>query len=296
MVTGEKRVLSFQDLSCVGQCSLTAVLPVLSACGVECCVLPTAILSTHTGPEFDPPVVHPLTDVLPAVWESWMGQGISFDALALGYLGAGAIDFAARVVDDLHDSAFILIDPAMGDNGRFYTSFGPDYAARMAALCSRADILLPNLTEGCLLLGEPTPEEYDEDFCLRLARRLGELGPKTVVLTGLDCVPGQATNLIYRAESGNAVFQSQHRLPGRFHGTGDLFAAALLGRLMRGDALEQASETASAFVAAAIRCTGPEHSYGVRFEGCLGMLTDAGHRTHSALTETDGVHMQYFSA
>ncbi|MCD8384275.1 MAG: bifunctional hydroxymethylpyrimidine kinase/phosphomethylpyrimidine kinase [Clostridiales bacterium] len=272
-MTGGKRVLSLQDLSCVGQCSLTAALPVLSACGVECCVLPTAVLSTHTGPEFDLPVIHPLTDTLPAVWESWMGQGFTFDALALGYLGAGAIDFAARAVDDLRDSAFILIDPAMGDNGRFYSGFGPEYATRMASLCSRADMILPNLTEGCLLLGDPVPERYDEDFCLRLARRLGELGPKAVVLTGLDCVPGQATNLIYHAEDGKAVFQSQPRLPGRFHGTGDLFAAALLGRLMRGDPLEQAAETAGAFVAAAIRCTGPEHPYGVQFEGCLGMLT-----------------------
>ncbi|MCC8129474.1 MAG: PfkB family carbohydrate kinase [Clostridiales bacterium] len=273
-MTGGKRVLSLQDLSCVGQCSLTAALPVLSACGVECCVLPTAILSTHTGPEFDPPVVHPLADVLPAVWESWRKQGLTFDALAMGYLGAGAIDFAARVADDFRGSALILIDPAMGDNGRFYTGFGPDYAARMATLCQRADILLPNLTEGCLLLGEPTPERYDEDFCLRLARQLGKLGPKTVVLTGLDCVPGQATNLLYRAGDGSAVFQSRPRLPGRFHGTGDLFAAALLGRLMRGDTLEQAAETASAFVAAAIRRTGPEHPYGVQFEGCLGMLTE----------------------
>ncbi len=272
-MTGGKRVLSLQDLSCVGQCSLTAALPVLSACGVECCVLPTAILSTHTGPEFDPPVIHPLTDVLPAVWESWMGQGFTFDALALGYLGAGAIDFAARVVDDLRGSALILIDPAMGDNGRFYSGFGPEYATRMASLCSQADMILPNLTEGCLLLGEPVPEGYDGDFCLRLARRLAGLGPKTVVLTGLDCVPGQATNLIYHAGNGSVVFQSQPRLPGRFHGTGDLFAAALLGRLMNGDPLEQAAETAGAFVAAAIRRTDPGHSYGVQFEGCLGMLT-----------------------
>ncbi|MCD7945734.1 MAG: pyridoxamine kinase [Clostridiales bacterium] len=271
-MTGGKRVLSLQDLSCVGQCSLTAALPVLSACGVECCVLPTAVLSTHTGPEFDPPEVHPLTDVLPAVWESWRKQGFTFDALALGYLGTGAMDFAARVADDLRDSTLVLIDPAMGDNGRFYSGFGPDYAVRMAALCQRADILLPNLTEGCLLLGEPVPEGYDEDFCLRLARRLAGLGPRTVVLTGLDCVPGQATNLIYRSESGSAVFQSRPRLPGRFHGTGDLFAAALLGRLMRGDTLEQAVETASDFVAAAIRRTDPGHSYGVQFEGCLGML------------------------
>ncbi|MCD8382100.1 MAG: bifunctional hydroxymethylpyrimidine kinase/phosphomethylpyrimidine kinase [Clostridiales bacterium] len=271
---GGKRVLSLQDLSCVGQCSLTAALPVLSACGVECCVLPTAVLSTHTGPEFAPPVVHSLADVLPAVWESWMDQGFTFDALALGYLGTGATDFAACAVDDLRGSALILVDPAMGDTGRFYSGFGPDHAARMAALCARADVILPNLTEGCLLLGEPVPERYEEDFCLRLARRLGDLGPKAVVLTGLDCVPGQVTNLIYRTGEGSAAFQSRPRLPGRFHGTGDLFAAALLGRLMGGASLEQAAETAGDFVAAAIHRTGPEHPYGVRFEGCLGMLTD----------------------
>ncbi|MGM9538254.1 MAG: pyridoxamine kinase [Candidatus Onthomonas sp.] len=270
------RVLSVQDLSCIGQCSLTAALPVLSACGAECCVLPTAVLSTHTGPEFARPHIRDLTGDLEPVWRSWRAQGISFDGIGVGYLASRAqLELAAELIEGLRGpETLVLLDPVMGDNGHFYSGFGPDFARGMGELCAKSDVILPNLTEARFLLGDrEVPETYDAAFCRETALALADLGAKWVVLTGLDCIPGQVANLICRCDTGETRLLSQPRLPGSHHGTGDLFAAACLGLLLRGEPLEAAAERAGAFVAAAIRNTEPEHNYGVRFEGCLGLLT-----------------------
>lgn len=270
------RVLSVQDLSCIGQCSLTAALPVLSACGAECCVLPTAVLSTHTGPEFTRPHVRDLTDDLEPVWRSWQAQGIAFDGIGVGYLASLAqLELVSGLIEGLRGpETLVLLDPVMGDNGRFYSGFGPDFARGMRGLCAQSDVILPNLTEARFLLGDwEIPETYDEAFCRETALALADLGAGWVVLTGLDCIPGQVSSLICRCDTGETRLLSQPRLPGRHHGTGDLFAAACLGLLLRGEPLETAAEQAGAFVAAAIRNTEPAHNYGVRFEGCLGMLT-----------------------
>ena len=161
----------------------------------------------------------------------------------------------------------------MADNGRFYSGFDMDYARSMAALCAKCDMILPNLTEACLLLGaEPVTEGYDETFCLTLAERLIGLGAKTVLLTGLELEPCTVSNLIYDRDS--AALVSAPRLPGRFHGTGDLFASALLGRLLGGDPLPAAAGRACQFVGASIANTAPDHRYGVSFENCLNLLMD----------------------
>lgn len=271
------RVLSVQDLSCIGQCSLTAALPVLSACGAECCVLPTAVLSTHTGPEFTPPHVRDLTGDLEPVWRSWQAQGISFDGIGVGYLASLAQqELVSQLIEGLRGpETLVLLDPVMGDHGRFYSGFGPDFARGMRELCAKSDIILPNLTEARFLLGDwSVPETYDEAFCRETALALADLGAKWVVLTGLDCLYGHVCTLLCHCGTGEIQLIRQPRLPGRHHGTGDLFAAACLGLLLRGEPLETAAEQAGVFVAAAIQNTEPAHDYGVRFEGCLGMLTE----------------------
>ena len=270
-----KRVVSIQDISCLGQCSLTAALPVLTACGVECAVLPTALLSTHTGPEFTRPFVRSLTEDLPAIARHWAENGITFDAIAIGYLGSRQqIDLVSRFIDQFRTpETLVLLDPVMADNGLFYSGFDMDYARSMAALCAKCDMILPTLTEACLLLGaEPVTEGYDETFCLTLAERLIGLGAKTVLLTGLELEPCTVSNLIYDRDS--AALVSAPRLPGRFHGTGDLFASALLGRLLGGDPLPAAAGRACQFVGASIANTAPDHRYGVSFENCLNLLMD----------------------
>lgn len=272
-----KRILSIQDISCLGQCSLTAALPVISACGAECCVLPTAVLSTHTGACFSGYTFRDLTEDIPGIVRHWRRQGIRFDGIGIGYLcSLRQIQHVSDLIDALKGpETMVFLDPVMGDNGRFYTGFDFHFAEKMAALCAKSDVILPNLTEAMFLLGEDrVPEVYDRAFCLETARRLSALGAGTVILTGLDCDPGQAANLLYDCASGEARWVSQKRLPGKHAGTGDLFASACLGQLARGRTLHEAVERAGAFVAAAIANTEPEHNYGVRFEGCLGMLIE----------------------
>lgn len=270
------RVLTIQDISCLGQCSMTVALPVLSACGAECAVLPTAILSTHTGPEFQTPTFRDLTADIPLIAQSWAEQGICFDAISIGYLGSERqIGHVSRLLALLkNEETLVMLDPVMGDNGKFYSGFDESYARAMRALCAKCDILLPNLTECAFLLGEPPAEEQSEARARQMARQLSELGPKTVLITGIDCPDGQIGNYIWRGAEEEGVLVTAPRLPGRYHGTGDLFAAALLGGLTQGKTLEQAAERASAVVYRAIEQTEPEHTYGVRFERALGMLTE----------------------
>lgn len=271
-----KRVLSIQDISCLGQCSLTVALPVLSACGAECAVLPTAILSTHTGPEFQKPTFRDLTEDIPLIARSWQEQGITFDAIEIGYLGSlKQIGYVSELIDQLRtEDTIVLLDPVMADNGKFYSGFDGEYARALKGLCGQCDILVPNLTESCFLLGEAVPETCGEACYRELALRLAGLGPKTVVITGLDCYPGQTANLIYDASTGESTILRQKRLPGRYHGTGDLFASATLGQMMQGKTLAQAADKAGEVVCAAISATEPGHTYGVRFEAALGMLTE----------------------
>lgn len=271
-----KRVLSVQDISCLGQCSLTVALPVLSACGAECAVLPTAILSTHTGPEFETPTFRDLTEDIPLITKSWMEQGITFDAIEIGYLGSlKQIGYVSGLIDGLKgDNTLVFLDPVMADHGKFYSGFDWNYAEAMKTLCKKCDILLPNLTEACFLLGKEVPENRDEAFYRQTAACLSDLGPQTVLLKGLDCYPGEMANLIYDRRTGECRLLRAQRLAGSYHGTGDLFASVTLGQLMQGKTLEQAAQKAGEVVCAAIRATEPGHTYGVRFEAALGMLAD----------------------
>lgn len=269
------RALTVQDLSCLGQCSLGVAIPVLAACGVECCPLPTAVLSNHTGSEFARPYIRDLTVDFKPLWHSWQAQGIRFDGIGIGYLAsAQQIQMTSQLIDGLrHTDTLVLLDPVMGDHGKFYSGFGPDFAAALSALCARSDLILPNLTEARFLLGDFSPlGRCDLAFCEQTARKLAALGPKQVLLTGLDCVPGQVSCLICHCDTGETQLLSQPRCPGQHHGTGDLFAAACLGLLLQGKTLETAVRQAGRFVSVAIQNTEPEHSYGVRFESCLHLL------------------------
>ena len=268
----EKRVLSVQDLSCLGQCSMAAALPVLSACGVECAVLPTALLSTHTGAEFTPPHIRSLRPETAPILNHWKEMGLTFDGVEIGYLGdAALISTLSQELDGVTTpDTLIALDPVMGDNGRFYSGFDRSYAAAMRSLCTKSSLLLPNLTEACLLLERPMAETYSERDCVELAQSLLGLGPETVVLTGLALFPGQLTNLV--CTSAGYVLCNHPRMPGQYHGTGDLFAAACVGRMVQGDGVSEAVRRAGEFVCAAIAATPPDKGYGTCFEGCLHLL------------------------
>lgn len=262
-----RRILTIQDISCVGQCSMTVALPVLSACGHEVCILPTAILSTHTG-GFDTPAVQNLADFARAACNHWLREGITFDLIYTGYLGSvQAIEAAEQIIDSmLAPSGMVIVDPAMADHGKLYKGFDEEYASAMGQLCSLADVMIPNITEAAMLTGMPYQEHLDEEYTRKL---LSGFPDKQVLLTGVGFEPDQTGFAMW---SGNdAVFCHHKRLDRNFHGTGDLFAAAFVGAVASGKELINAARIASEFVLKCIQNTfdEPAHWYGVKFETAL---------------------------
>lgn len=264
-----KRILTTQDISCVGQCSLTVALPVLSACGHETCVLPTALLSTHTG-GFGKPAIAPLSSALPEIVEHWKQNGITFDLILTGYLGSvSAIQTAMQVMETmLSPVGMCIVDPAMADHSRLYSGFDREYVIAMKRLCERADVILPNLTEAALLSGMPWEDRTDEDYARKL---LEHLPNERVVLTG---VGEEDTGLLLR-DGGEVKRYAHPRLPGSYSGTGDLFAAAFAGAMASEKGMYEAAEIAADFTCRCIECTRkqPAHWYGVKFEPVLRYLT-----------------------
>ena len=238
-----KRIASIQDISCLGRCSLTVALPVISAMGVECAIVPTAVLSAHTAfPGF---VSRDLSDQLPAIADHWRSQQVHFDALYTGYIAS-----APQVQQVM------------------------DFFARLTA---RADVALPNITEACLLTGTPYREEVDEGFARELLRGVAALGAKKVILTGVSFAPDKLGAMGYDSGAGTYFTCLGPRNPASFHGTGDIFAAVVTGGLMRGMTLEQAASLAVEFVLACIDATARDPQagwYGVEFEKALPLLCE----------------------
>ena len=272
-----KRILTVQDISCLGQCSITVALPVLSACGHETCIIPSAVLSTHTGGSFSGYTFRDLTEDIPAIRSHWQQQGYSFDAVYTGYLGS--IKQAGYVRDIFHSllrpNGKIIVDPAMGDNGRLYAGLDEEYSAAIAGLCSGADVILPNITEACFMTGLAYREQYDEGYINELISRLFALGAKNVILTGVSYEP-ENTGVV-ACSSGEARYYKHRRIPQMFHGTGDVYASAFAGIWLQGKDLFEAAKIAADFTVSSIGHTldDPEHWYGVKFEMALPELIQA---------------------
>lgn len=273
-----KRMMTIQDISCLGKCSLTVALPIISAMGVEACVVPTAVLSTHTM--FSGYTFRDLTEDLPDIAAHWQREGFLFDAIYTGYLGS---DRQLDMVGD-YFSAFSrpdggclrLVDPVMGDNGKLYAGFTPAFARRMAALCGKADIILPNLTEAAYMLDRPfLAGGYSEAEIRELLKRLCGLGAGHAVLTGVSFSEGEIGVMSLCAESGEFDLYLHPRVDAGYHGTGDIFASVVAGALIRGKALSDALRLAADFTARCIRRTAETPDgirYGVYFEAELPSL------------------------
>ena len=265
-----KRILTIQDISCVGQCSMTVALPILSACGHETCILPTAVLSTHTGGFGRPVVQHISVD---GMWRHWKERGITFDAILVGYLGSiQAIETVSEILDAmLAPGGVSIVDPAMADHGKLYSGFDDAYAKAMQTLCEKADIMLPNITEAAMMTGLPYREEYDADYIHSLLKKLKG---NDAVLTGVSLQPGK-TGCAARRD-GKVDFCQHDKIGTSYHGTGDMFAACFTGALMQGKAMEEAVQIASEFVCRSIAATmeNPAHWYGVKFETVLPWLVN----------------------
>ena len=267
-----KRVLTIQDISCLGKCSITIALPVLSAMGLETVILPTAVLSTHTM--FKNFTVKDLTDQLIPIAEHWKSENVRFDAIYTGYLGsAEEIEIARRIFSMFRTpDTLVFIDPVMGDNGKLYPAFDEAYAALNAGLCAEADIIVPNITEACLMTGTEYLETYDEAYVTGLLEKLSALGPETSILTGVSLSPGKTGVMGYDRKRG-AFFRYQNdRVDAAYHGTGDLFSSACVGAILRGLSLEDACRIAADYTAHTIRVTLENPAkpwYGVDFEKTL---------------------------
>lgn len=268
-----KRLLSVQDISCFGKCSLTVALPIVSAMGVECAVLPTAVLSTHTGCGFRDYTFHDLTEDIPAIAAHWESLGLTFDTLESGYIGsARQAELVKALFDRFGKGAIRVIDPVMGDGGSYYAGFDRRFAESMKSLCRDADVIVPNLTEVSILLDIPYRPDADEATLRALLPRLcEEVGCKAAVITGARPDDLRQGAVGYVAATGKYCTAYNDHVDGTYHGTGDIFAAVLSGCLTRGMELADSLQTAVDFTLDCIRRTAGDesHYYGVRFEDAL---------------------------
>ena len=264
------RLLTIQDISCFGQCSLTVALPILSAAGLETVILPSAVLSTHTA-GFTGFTVRDLTEDIPGIAAHWRREGISFDAVYTGYLGsreqiADVKDIFATL---LRPGGLTIVDPAMADNGKLYPAFDPAYVEAMKSLAFAADFILPNITEACFLTGAEYRESYDEAYIDALLDGLTERGARGIVLTGVGYREGR-TGVVVQAD-GERRYYEHRRIARGSHGTGDVYASAFTGALLRGFSAYDAARVAADYTVLCIENTqGDEsHRYGVKFEPVL---------------------------
>ena len=266
-----KRIMTIQDISCVGKCSLTVALPIISAAGVEAGVLPTAVLSTHT--QFDKFTFCDLTSEIQPISDTFRDLDIDFDAIYTGYLGSfEQLGLVSDFIDRFGGKAKVVIDPVMADNGVLYKGFTPEFARAMAKLCGKADLIIPNLTEASFKLDIPYNPDYDEDYIKELLKKLAALGADEVALTGISFEADKIGVYSYKASTDTYSYYANTKLPLTYHGTGDVYASAVVGAMMRGFSTEESLAIAVDFTLRSMEKTmeDPEHRfYGVNFEEAL---------------------------
>lgn len=270
-----KRIVTIQDISCVGKCSLTVALPIISAMGVEAAIIPTAVLSTHTM--FSGFTCRDLTEEIAPITDHWKQEGFDFDAIYTGYLGSfQQIDLMATMFEEFKtEKTITFVDPAMGDHGKLYPAFDMAFARKMATLCGKADMVVPNITEACFMTGTDYKEVYDEGYVKELLGKLIALGAKTALLTGVSFEDGKTGVMGYDLVTDEYFYYSHDKHPISYHGTGDIFSSTCIGAMMNGFDWKEAAVIAADYTAECIRLTihdkkGPW--YGVHFEQAVPFL------------------------
>ena len=266
-----KRVAAIHDISCVGRCSLTVALPLLSAAGIETNVIPTAVLSTHTGGFCDYTYRDLTGDMLP-IAEHWSRLKLKFDALYTGYIGTPEqLTILNEIVDLLQDDETLLfVDPVMADNGTLYKCIKPEYIEGMRKFCKKANVITPNMTEAMFLLDmEYTEGPYHESLVQEILQRLSEFGNDHIILTGVSYDNDRLGAVAYDCARNKYTYAFSRVVNGTFHGSGDVFASVLLGALLNGKTVEQAMKIAVDFTVYCISSTkkeGADLRYGLNFE------------------------------
>ena len=272
-----KRILTVQDISCLGKCSLTVALPVISAMGVETVILPTAVLSTHTM--FQGFTVKDLSDQISPITEHWKKEGVTFDAIYTGYLGTREqIGQMEQLFEDFRtEDTLIFVDPVMADNGKLYPAFDMEYARKNAELCGKADIIVPNITEAAFMTGMEYRTEYDEAYIKEMLEKLAALGTKIVVLTGVSLSEGKTGVMGLDTRTGEHFLYQNDKVDASYHVTGDIFSSVCIGALMNDLPLPEAMKLAADYTAHTIRATleNPKKPwYGVDFEATIPELVE----------------------
>ncbi len=271
-----KKILTIQDISCVGQCSLTVALPIISACGIETCVLPSAVLSTHTA-GFNGYTFHDLTEDMPQISNHWKNEGISFDAVYTGYLGSKKqIEYVMDIFkNNGSENCIKITDPAMADNGKLYPGFDMEFAYAMRELCAEADYIIPNITEACFLTDTEYKTEYDRKYIDDILDKLSALGCKNIILTGVSYKTGKTGIVVF--QEGIYSYYAHEKLSNSCHGTGDIYASAFTGALIRGKTAFESAKIAADYTMECIKATAEEdnHWYGAKFEPVLIKLINA---------------------
>lgn len=268
----DKRLLTIQDISCVGQCSLTVALPVISACGIETAILPSSVLSNHTA--FSAWTFTDLTSDMPKIMDQWIKEGIDFDAFYTGYVSKAQIPYILEIMNKTaRKGALRIVDPVMADNGKLYAGFDADFPEEMKKLCSGADVIMPNLTEACLLLGLEYDENQTPEKVEKILKGLYSLGAKNVILTGCSFEETKLGTATFDGKSIDYYFAEKQ--PVSCHGTGDVFASAVAGAMVRGKSVKEAAKIGADFVVESIKQTlddKKDHWYGVKFEKAIPYL------------------------
>jgi pyridoxine kinase len=264
-----KNVLAIHDISCIGRCSLTVALPIISAFGVECRLLPTALLSTHTG-GFTGYTYLDLTDEMQNILEAWAPLNLHFDSIYSGFMASGSqIDILKSVIA-ANPSSLSVVDPVMADNGKLYSVFDQSFVEKMKEVVAVADVLIPNITEACLLTDTAYPSVITEDFIEDLASSLQNMEAKNIIFTGVSLEPGRIGAAVVN-QNGDIQYAMAEQQADSYHGTGDIFGSVLTAQLTNGISLLESAQSACDFVVAAIKETSSDADkrYGVNFEAAL---------------------------
>ena len=267
----QKKLAAIHDISGFGKCSLTVALPIISAAGITTSVIPTAVLSTHTG-GFKDFTYHDLTEDLRPFMAHWKSLDLQFDAVYTGFLGSfEQLDIISEFIDEFKtDHNLIMVDPVMADNGVLYKTFSPEFPYGMAKLCRKADVIIPNITEAALLLEESyVPGPYTPSYIENMLKKLSDLGPGKIVLTGVYFNEEELGAATYDRETNEVGYVFSEKIPGYFHGTGDIFGSSLISAILRGFDLKESARVAVNFTTESIKRTAEAKTdprFGVNFE------------------------------
>lgn len=271
-----KKVLSVQDISCVGKCSLTVALPILSSVGIECQILPTSLLSNHTA--FESFTFLDLTDECQKIVNKFVENKFEFDCIYSGYLGSvKQIELMFDIIEKFSkNSKYIVIDPAMADYGVLYPGFDQAFAKKMFELCLKADVILPNITEACIMLDYPYKEKMNKEDVELLLNRFHELNCKNVIITGVSFEDNKL-GFAYKNEIGEISYYFNDFINAKYHGSGDIFASTFVGALMNDKSMFESAKIASYYVCESLKATLSDPNcnwYGLNFEQTLPLLIE----------------------